>query len=211
MAWTNEKREAARQRMLARHQSGDQSVRPTEKPLPDDHCVCGLPANGDGVRCRTCIEEGCEGYDVAFSEEWDGVSYPSRRTRRIGEGPIENTDAWHLFMTWWFVTGPTMPSLALGPVMHTHGYEAVGPRRDPPRSFLDEWMDAPLPAVEPVCERCQEGRCNRGGYRAGCRCTVCRAAHNEYMKRYLATHPEQRAKREVRRKRRLQRTTQEAA
>ena len=60
------------------------------------HCACGMPIRVDGASvCELCDLEGLDPFEAALSdklaepEEWDGVSYPSRRTNRVGGHGVE--------------------------------------------------------------------------------------------------------------------------
>ena len=54
---------------------------------PHAHCVCGLPMPANARLCSLCLAEGLRRprrRQVESLEEWDGLSYPSRRRRRCG-------------------------------------------------------------------------------------------------------------------------------
>jgi hypothetical protein len=54
------------------------------------HCSCGLPMAATAEACQLCIHERLDPLELPRSrgadepEAWDGLSYPSRRRRRIG-------------------------------------------------------------------------------------------------------------------------------
>ena len=59
------------------------------------HCCCGIPMQKGAALCALCLAEGLDPIESPPDErgddplEWDGVSYPSRRRRRIHVGDPE--------------------------------------------------------------------------------------------------------------------------
>jgi hypothetical protein len=62
---------------------------------PHGHCSCGLPMLPTAEACQLCIHERLDPTELPRRrgadepEAWDGLSYPSRRRRRISTGNRE--------------------------------------------------------------------------------------------------------------------------